>query len=63
MRDANDSKKIETGIELLNTALAQFEGKPNVVIVGSSFIGMESASILAKQANVTVIGMEKVLQS
>ena len=33
--------------------------KPNVVIVGSSFIGMESACILAKVANVTVVGMEK----
>jgi NADPH-dependent 2,4-dienoyl-CoA reductase/sulfur reductase-like enzyme len=31
-----------------------------VVIVGSSFIGMEAASTLAKQANVTVVGMEKV---
>ncbi|KAI8913491.1 hypothetical protein EDD86DRAFT_231820 [Gorgonomyces haynaldii] len=33
---------------------------PKVVIVGSSFIGMEAASILAKIASVTVIGMEKV---
>lgn len=31
-----------------------------MVIVGSSFIGMEAASTLAKQANVTVVGMEKV---
>lgn len=44
-------------------ALAEFsttDRKANVVIVGSSFIGMESASILSKVANVTVIGMEKV---
>lgn len=42
-------------------ALAAFgEQKPNVVLIGSSFVGMETASILAKQANITVIGMEKV---
>jgi hypothetical protein len=28
--------------------------------VGSSFIGMEMAAVLVKQAHVTVIGMEKV---
>jgi len=31
-----------------------------VVIIGSSFIGMEVASIAAKRANVTVVGIEKV---
>ncbi|KAG9296414.1 hypothetical protein G9A89_015006 [Geosiphon pyriformis] len=34
--------------------------KKNLVIIGSSFIGMEVASITAKKANVSVIGMEKV---
>jgi apoptosis-inducing factor 3 len=47
----------------LSDALASVEStgkKPNVVVVGSSFIGMEAAAILAKSCNVTVIGMEKV---
>ena len=35
--------------------------KPNVVVIGSSFIGMEAASVLTKVAtSVTVIGMEEV---
>jgi hypothetical protein len=35
--------------------------RPKVVIVGSSFIGMECAAALVKSAeSVTVIGMEKV---
>jgi len=33
--------------------------KPRLVIVGSSFIGMEAALAAAKKAQVTVIGMEK----
>jgi len=36
------------------------DSNPKVVIIGSSFIGMEAASILAKKAQVTVVGMEKV---
>ena len=37
-------------------------GKPQVVIVGSSFIGMEAAAYLIKlkTVDVTVIGMESV---
>ncbi|KAJ1534540.1 hypothetical protein HK096_003745 [Nowakowskiella sp. JEL0078] len=41
----------------LEVSLSQF-AKPNVVIVGSSFIGMEAASVLAKSSIVTIIGME-----
>jgi apoptosis-inducing factor 3 len=53
MRNVEDANNVER-------AIATVEGrKPEVVIVGSSFIGMESASILAKVANVTVIGMER----
>ncbi|KAJ3415473.1 hypothetical protein HDV05_004915 [Chytridiales sp. JEL 0842] len=52
MRGANDTNAIEK-------AVSEFE-KPNVVVVGSSFIGMEAAAILAKTANVTVCGLEKV---
>lgn len=33
--------------------------KPNLVIIGSSWIGMESALAAAKKANITVIGMEE----
>ncbi|CAG8568422.1 4419_t:CDS:10 [Paraglomus brasilianum] len=46
-----------------NTKIDQAIGtgeKKNVVIIGSSFIGMEVASIAAKRANVTVVGIEKV---
>ncbi|BGO99913.1 Apoptosis-inducing factor 1 [Rhodotorula toruloides] len=35
------------------------ENKKNVVVVGSSFIGMEVALALADKAKVTVVGMEK----
>ena len=34
-------------------------GRKKVVIIGSSFIGMEAAGALAKDHDVTVIGMEK----
>lgn len=34
--------------------------KKNLVIIGSSFIGLEVSSISVKKANVSVIGMEKV---
>jgi NAD(P)H-nitrite reductase large subunit len=34
------------------------EDKKNVVIIGSSFIGMEAAVAAAGKANVTVVGME-----
>ncbi|KAK9895956.1 hypothetical protein P389DRAFT_196070 [Cystobasidium minutum MCA 4210] len=34
--------------------------KPNMVIIGSSFIGMEAALAASKKANVTVVGMDKV---
>jgi NADPH-dependent 2,4-dienoyl-CoA reductase/sulfur reductase-like enzyme len=53
MRNAEDVTNVDM-------AMSQFSAKkPDVVIVGSSFIGMEAASILSKVANVTVIGMEK----
>jgi NADPH-dependent 2,4-dienoyl-CoA reductase/sulfur reductase-like enzyme/nitrite reductase/ring-hydroxylating ferredoxin subunit len=38
---------------------ARGDSKKNIVIVGSSFIGMEAAYANAKDHNVTVIGMEK----
>jgi NADPH-dependent 2,4-dienoyl-CoA reductase/sulfur reductase-like enzyme len=64
MRNVEDATYIEAGIfiyiKLKALAETSKSGKPNVVIVGSSFIGMEAASTLAKQANVTVVGMEKV---
>jgi NADPH-dependent 2,4-dienoyl-CoA reductase/sulfur reductase-like enzyme len=43
-----------------NDINAEFEGK-DVVIVGSSFIGLETAAIISKKAkSVHVIGMEKI---
>lgn len=39
----------------------QAKGKPKVLIVGSSFIGMEAAAVLVKNSSdLTVVGMEKV---
>ncbi|RKP06489.1 hypothetical protein THASP1DRAFT_31694 [Thamnocephalis sphaerospora] len=41
-------------------ATAIYSGKkPQVVIIGSSFIGMEIASVLSQQANITVVAIEK----
>ncbi|KAJ3159658.1 hypothetical protein HK101_001030 [Irineochytrium annulatum] len=57
LRTALDSNGIDAALAELAAAGVE---KPNVVIVGSSFIGMEAAAILAKTAKVTVIGMEKV---
>ncbi|KAG2182838.1 hypothetical protein INT44_005819 [Umbelopsis vinacea] len=42
----------------IQKATKSFGGKPNVVVIGSSFIGMELASVASKEANVTVVGME-----
>ncbi|KAJ3092310.1 hypothetical protein HK102_008621 [Quaeritorhiza haematococci] len=56
LRGVQDANSIEQAV----AAFTKDDAKPNVVIVGSSFIGMEAASVLAKKANITVIGMEKV---
>ncbi|CAI2162998.1 14534_t:CDS:10 [Funneliformis geosporum] len=53
LRTFNDYKKIE-GIVNEN------DEKKNLVIIGSSFIGMEVAAMSSKKAKVSVIGMEKV---
>ncbi|CAJ0754009.1 13453_t:CDS:10, partial [Entrophospora sp. SA101] len=52
LRAFDDHKNIDNAIGK--------EEKKNLVVIGSSFIGMEVASIAAKRANVSVIGMEKV---
>ena len=57
LRDANHAKGIENALTEVSSVK---QDKPNVIVVGSSFIGMEAASILAKQASVTVVGMEEV---
>ncbi|CAG8636595.1 12905_t:CDS:10, partial [Ambispora leptoticha] len=54
LRTVSDNAKIK---QAMGTDVNE---KKNVVIIGSSFIGMEVASMLAKKANVSVIGMEKV---
>ena len=56
IRGVQDSTDLSNDI----AAVAATGKKPDVVVVGSSFIGMEAAAILAKSCNVTVIGMEKV---
>jgi len=52
LRTYDDYKSIETAVVS--------DEKKNLVIIGSSFIGMEVSAISAKKANVSVIGMEKV---
>lgn len=52
LRNVHDTKKI-------NDAIGESKGK-NIVIVGSSFIGMEVANAVSKDNQVTIIGMEKV---
>ncbi|ORY86981.1 hypothetical protein BCR37DRAFT_376319 [Protomyces lactucae-debilis] len=49
-------RNIEHASEIVS---ARGESKKNVVIIGSSFVGMEAAYANAKDHNVTVIGMEK----
>ncbi|PWZ03019.1 FAD/NAD(P)-binding domain-containing protein [Testicularia cyperi] len=47
----------------INEAVGNEDGegkKKDVVVIGSSFIGMEAAIALSKRANVSVVGMEKV---
>uniref|UniRef100_A0A1D1ZKH5 Putative flavoprotein C26F1.14C n=1 Tax=Anthurium amnicola TaxID=1678845 RepID=A0A1D1ZKH5_9ARAE len=53
LRTYDDYKAIEK-------AVGNGDEKKNLVIIGSSFIGMEVSSISYKKANVSVIGMEKV---
>lgn len=43
----------------IQKAIKHFGGKPNVVVIGSSFIGMELASVASKESNVIVVGLEK----
>lgn len=50
LRDAHDTKKI-------NAAIGENKGK-KIVVVGSSFIGMEVANATANANTVTVVGME-----
>ncbi|PRP84293.1 hypothetical protein PROFUN_08313 [Planoprotostelium fungivorum] len=53
MRTVEDVKKITEARDAEG-------GKKNIVIVGSSFIGMETATALAKDHNVTIIGQDPV---
>ncbi|CAB5376388.1 unnamed protein product [Rhizophagus irregularis] len=52
LRTYDDYKNIENAVV--------GDEKKNLVIIGSSFIGLEVSSISVKKANVSVIGMEKV---
>ncbi|KAM3525191.1 hypothetical protein NHJ13051_004148 [Beauveria bassiana] len=52
LRSVHDTKKI-------NAAIGESKGK-KIVVVGSSFIGMEVAGATSKDNTVTVVGMEKV---
>ncbi|OAQ96491.1 hypothetical protein LLEC1_05902 [Akanthomyces lecanii] len=52
LRNVHDTKKI-------NDAIGESKGK-KIVVIGSSFIGMEVANATSKDNTVTVVGMEKV---
>lgn len=52
LRSIHDTKKI-------NDAIGESKGK-KIVVIGSSFIGMEVANATSKDNTVTVVGMEKV---
>lgn len=54
MRTVEDTAAIDAALGHDETV------KKNVVIIGSSFIGLESALACAKRASVTVVGMDKV---
>ena len=45
-------------VQAILSAVGEKKGK-NIVIIGSSFIGMEVANCLSKENTVTVVGMEK----
>ncbi|PWN51726.1 FAD/NAD(P)-binding domain-containing protein [Violaceomyces palustris] len=57
LREVKDTKAINDAIG--NTDAEESKRK-NLVVIGSSFIGMEAAIASSKRANVTVVGMEKV---
>ncbi|RUP51356.1 hypothetical protein BC936DRAFT_148571 [Jimgerdemannia flammicorona] len=53
LRTVNNSNAISEAIKSTTS-------RPALVVIGSSFIGMEVASVYAKDADVTVIGRDKV---
>lgn len=57
LRQISDTKAIN---EAVGNEDGEASNKKNVVVIGSSFIGMEAAIALTKRANVSVVGMEKV---
>ncbi|KAI9145043.1 aif-like mitochondrial oxidoreductase [Paraphysoderma sedebokerense] len=50
LRTVDDSASLAKAYEAAGSE------KPNVVVIGAGFIGMEAAAMLAKSANVTVLG-------
>ncbi|KAJ3250327.1 hypothetical protein HDU77_006756 [Chytriomyces hyalinus] len=65
LRTVSDSNAIEDAVRLAReTAMLQdANAKPNLVIVGTGFIGMEAAAAFSKTCNVTVIGSTPFKQS
>lgn len=54
LRSFDDNQRISSAINTFNE-------KPRIVIVGSSFIGLEAAAMLCKKAeSITVVGLENV---
>ncbi|KAJ3229006.1 Apoptosis-inducing factor 3 [Chytriomyces hyalinus] len=58
LRTVFDSNAIEDAVQLARerAILQDANAKPNLVIVGTGFIGMEAAAAFSKTCNVTVIG-------
>ncbi|KAJ3339634.1 hypothetical protein HDU93_007961 [Gonapodya sp. JEL0774] len=59
VRGVSDATGLDAAINVIQKERGA-DYRPKVVIVGSSFIGMEAAAVLAKTSDLTVIGMEKV---
>ncbi|KAL0098017.1 hypothetical protein J3Q64DRAFT_1084831 [Phycomyces blakesleeanus] len=57
IRTVDDNQKVSKAIEAFTKTTQR---KPNLVVVGSSFIGMELVAAANEKANTTVIGQDRV---
>lgn len=58
-KDLNNVFVLRTIQDVEAITAAVGEGKKKIVVIGSSFIGMEVGNTLAKENDVTIVGMEK----
>ncbi|KAI9026466.1 NAD-dependent dehydrogenase [Phycomyces nitens] len=57
IRTVNDNQDVSNAIDEFTRATQR---KPNLVVVGSSFIGMELVAAANEKANTTIVGQDKV---